>query len=220
MREGVFGREIIRRVRVAHDRSETVGRDVDPLDLVRLRVQRRERLLKAIQRRMDRVAARIEPEIIARDVPDRAQVFEQAFGRETASDQIAKGLLDRVFLRCETGASQFGRQCCRNRNRRIRGCGGNHEEALRLSCGYAIGRRHEHCVQRGEPQPGIRVRPQSAAQINHGRPGSARVSIRDGRCYLADMNSSNGSFVRIRDERPLPSGGFVLMGQQLFRVVY
>ena len=108
MREGVFGGEIIRRIGVAHDRRKPVGRDVDPLDLVRLRVQRGQRLLKAIERRVDRVAARIEPEIIAGDVPNRAEVFEQVIWREAASDQIAEGLLDRVFLRSKTGTGQFG----------------------------------------------------------------------------------------------------------------
>lgn len=48
----------------------------------------------------------------------------------------------------------------------------------------------------------------------------ARVSRRDGRFYLSDLNSSNGSFLRIRGERLLRSGAFLLLGQQLFRVQY
>jgi pSer/pThr/pTyr-binding forkhead associated (FHA) protein len=48
----------------------------------------------------------------------------------------------------------------------------------------------------------------------------ARVSMRDGRYYLADLGSSNGTFLRIRGERAVPSGSFLLMGQQLFRVNY
>jgi pSer/pThr/pTyr-binding forkhead associated (FHA) protein len=48
----------------------------------------------------------------------------------------------------------------------------------------------------------------------------ARVAFRDGRYYLCDMNSSNGTFLRLRSEREIPSGGFLLMGQQLFRIVY
>ena len=48
----------------------------------------------------------------------------------------------------------------------------------------------------------------------------ARISFRDGRVYLADLGSSNGTFLRIGGERPLPSGSFLLMGQQLFKVVY
>jgi pSer/pThr/pTyr-binding forkhead associated (FHA) protein len=35
---------------------------------------------------------------------------------------------------------------------------------------------------------------------------------------LTDLGSSNGSFVRLRDEHPLSSGDILLMGQQLFRV--
>ena len=48
----------------------------------------------------------------------------------------------------------------------------------------------------------------------------ARISRRDGRYYLADLNSSNGSFLRIRGERTLRTGTFLLLGQQLFRVQY
>ncbi len=48
----------------------------------------------------------------------------------------------------------------------------------------------------------------------------ARLSYRGGRFYLADMNSSNGTFLRIRGERLVRSGTFLLMGQQLFRVQY
>jgi pSer/pThr/pTyr-binding forkhead associated (FHA) protein len=46
----------------------------------------------------------------------------------------------------------------------------------------------------------------------------ARLSYRGGRYFLADLNSSNGSFIRIRGERVVASGTFLLMGQQLFRV--
>jgi pSer/pThr/pTyr-binding forkhead associated (FHA) protein len=48
----------------------------------------------------------------------------------------------------------------------------------------------------------------------------ARISLRNGRVYLADVGSSNGTFLRVRGDRTLPSGGFVLMGQQLFRAEY
>lgn len=48
----------------------------------------------------------------------------------------------------------------------------------------------------------------------------ARISLRDGRVYLADVGSSNGTFLRVRGERTLPTGSFILMGQQLFRAEY
>jgi pSer/pThr/pTyr-binding forkhead associated (FHA) protein len=48
----------------------------------------------------------------------------------------------------------------------------------------------------------------------------ARISHREGRYYLADLNSSNGSFIRVRGERTLPNSSFLLMGQQLFRISY
>jgi hypothetical protein len=47
----------------------------------------------------------------------------------------------------------------------------------------------------------------------------ARIAFRDGRFYLSDLTSSNGTFVKIRGERAVPSGAFLLMGQQLFRVI-
>jgi pSer/pThr/pTyr-binding forkhead associated (FHA) protein len=40
----------------------------------------------------------------------------------------------------------------------------------------------------------------------------------DGRIYLTDVGSSNGTFVRLRAEHVLAPGDVLLMGQQLFRV--
>lgn len=48
----------------------------------------------------------------------------------------------------------------------------------------------------------------------------ARISLRDGRVFINDVGSSNGTFLRVRGERKVPSGTFVLMGQQLFRLEY
>jgi pSer/pThr/pTyr-binding forkhead associated (FHA) protein len=48
----------------------------------------------------------------------------------------------------------------------------------------------------------------------------ARVSLRDGKYYLTDLNSSNGTFLRVRGERALKTGTSLLMGQQLFRISY
>ena len=44
--------------------------------------------------------------------------------------------------------------------------------------------------------------------------------MRDGRVYLTDLGSSNGTFLRVRDNKPVPTGSLLLMGQQLFRVAY
>jgi pSer/pThr/pTyr-binding forkhead associated (FHA) protein len=46
----------------------------------------------------------------------------------------------------------------------------------------------------------------------------ARIAINDGQVYLSDLGSSNGTFLRMRGERRVPTGSFVLMGQQLFRI--
>ena len=48
----------------------------------------------------------------------------------------------------------------------------------------------------------------------------ARLVRRGGRFFLTDLNSSNGSFIRVREERKVPSGTFLLIGQQLFRIQY
>lgn len=45
-----------------------------------------------------------------------------------------------------------------------------------------------------------------------------KLSNRNGQVILTDMNSSNGTFVRIDGEERVPPGTFVLVGQQLFRV--
>ncbi len=46
----------------------------------------------------------------------------------------------------------------------------------------------------------------------------ARIAKVEGRVYLKDLGSSNGTYVRIRGERHVGNGDLVLMGQQLFRV--
>jgi pSer/pThr/pTyr-binding forkhead associated (FHA) protein len=46
----------------------------------------------------------------------------------------------------------------------------------------------------------------------------SRISLHDERAFLTDLGSSNGTFLRIRHERTVPTGAFMLMGQQLFRL--
>lgn len=45
-----------------------------------------------------------------------------------------------------------------------------------------------------------------------------RLSFEGGRLFLTDLGSSNGTFVRLREEADVRSGDVLLMGQQLFRV--
>jgi pSer/pThr/pTyr-binding forkhead associated (FHA) protein len=47
-----------------------------------------------------------------------------------------------------------------------------------------------------------------------------RLSKRGDRYFLGDMNSSNGTFMRVRNERAVRSGTYLLIGQQLFRAQY
>jgi pSer/pThr/pTyr-binding forkhead associated (FHA) protein len=46
----------------------------------------------------------------------------------------------------------------------------------------------------------------------------ARVALREGRVFLADLGSSNGTFIKVNGERPIGHESFVLLGQQLFRL--
>ncbi|HLK90167.1 MAG TPA: FHA domain-containing protein [Polyangia bacterium] len=48
----------------------------------------------------------------------------------------------------------------------------------------------------------------------------SRISLHDEHVYLTDLGSSNGTFLRLRHERTVPTGSFMLMGQQLFRLEY
>lgn len=46
----------------------------------------------------------------------------------------------------------------------------------------------------------------------------ARISLRDGRVFLADLGSSNGTFIKVNGERGVGHDSYVLLGQQLFRL--
>jgi pSer/pThr/pTyr-binding forkhead associated (FHA) protein len=46
----------------------------------------------------------------------------------------------------------------------------------------------------------------------------ARVTLREGRVFLNDLGSSNGTFIKVNGERVLGNESFVLLGQQLFRL--
>jgi pSer/pThr/pTyr-binding forkhead associated (FHA) protein len=46
----------------------------------------------------------------------------------------------------------------------------------------------------------------------------ARVTLRDGRVYLQDLGSSNGTFMKVNGERAVGHDSYVLLGQQLFRL--
>ena len=50
------------------------------------------------------------------------------------------------------------------------------------------------------------------------RHASIRHNPASGEFVLTDLDSSNGTYMAIRDEVPLASGDFVRIGQHLFRV--
>ena len=45
-----------------------------------------------------------------------------------------------------------------------------------------------------------------------------RVAAEAGRMFLTDLGSSNGTYVRLNEERDVNTGDVLLMGQQLFRI--
>jgi pSer/pThr/pTyr-binding forkhead associated (FHA) protein len=45
-----------------------------------------------------------------------------------------------------------------------------------------------------------------------------RLSWEGGRLFMTDLGSSNGSFIRLKEEVEVKNGDVLLMGQQLFRV--
>lgn len=46
-----------------------------------------------------------------------------------------------------------------------------------------------------------------------------RITTEGGRVFLTDLGSSNGTFLRLKAERSVGSGDFLLLGQQLFKVM-
>jgi pSer/pThr/pTyr-binding forkhead associated (FHA) protein len=46
----------------------------------------------------------------------------------------------------------------------------------------------------------------------------ARLVARDNKVFLSDMGSSNGTFMKVTQERQIPNNSYVLLGQQLFRI--
>jgi pSer/pThr/pTyr-binding forkhead associated (FHA) protein len=45
-----------------------------------------------------------------------------------------------------------------------------------------------------------------------------QIALNGGRVFLTDLGSSNGTFIRIKEETEVVSGDILLMGQQLFRI--
>src|SRR5262249_31856938 len=93
-----------------HYRGEAISRELDALDFLRSRVQLNERFLEAVERGMDGVAAGVEPEVIARDLPAAAQLVGEPSRIETVPGQLAESLFDGILLRLEARESELGRE--------------------------------------------------------------------------------------------------------------
>jgi hypothetical protein len=48
----------------------------------------------------------------------------------------------------------------------------------------------------------------------------ARISLHDERVFLTTWVRRNGTFLRLRSERVISTGSYMLMGQQLFRLEF
>ncbi len=48
----------------------------------------------------------------------------------------------------------------------------------------------------------------------------ARIYLEDGRIYLSDLQSRNGTFVKIKDSTQLENGDILIIGEQLLKVKY
>jgi pSer/pThr/pTyr-binding forkhead associated (FHA) protein len=46
----------------------------------------------------------------------------------------------------------------------------------------------------------------------------ARLTFREGRCFIKDLDSANKTFVRIRDTEQLVHGDILLVGNKLIKV--
>jgi hypothetical protein len=66
-----------------------------------------EDVFQRVQRRVNRVAAGAQPEVVAGDLPAFAQCVRHCFGTESVADQVGKGLLDGIRLSGHAGQGQF-----------------------------------------------------------------------------------------------------------------
>ncbi len=110
MGQRVFRSEIVRRIRIAHDRCKAEGRDIDAFDVVRFGAERRDGFLECIERGIDRIAARPQAKPVSRDFPAGAELIEQAGRLEPVADQAAQRFLDRVVLCGKACQRKIGRK--------------------------------------------------------------------------------------------------------------
>jgi len=82
-------------------------------------------------------------------------------------------------------------------------------------------RHHRRCRSRCSADSctlGPRARRHQLPDDGHVSGLHARVALRDGRVFLVDLGSTNGTFPQGQRERSLGHEAFVLLGRQLFRL--
>ena len=60
---------------------------------------------------MDRIAARVETEVVAGDVPGRPEFVQNAVYTEATANQLTQRLLDGIVLSREADQCELGREC-------------------------------------------------------------------------------------------------------------
>ena len=112
--QGVLRGKIIGWVWIAHDGGEPIGRHIDTLNLIRRRTQRREGVFERIQGRIDGIATGPQTEVVAADLPARAELMQQILGLKAFPTRLTQGFLNGIVLRGKASQGQVRRESAAN----------------------------------------------------------------------------------------------------------
>ena len=163
--------------------------------LVGRRPELGEDVFQRVQRRIDRVAAGAQPEVVAGDLPAFAQFFRHGFGTESVADQVGEGLLDGVRLCGHAGQGQFRRERAGEATHPARHVQrGGARDGVGVAGGEDEDRadpeRRAHLVARqsAQPRPGRhRAQERRLAILVGDRPGGHRRTQPDGDVVAEDQ---------------------------------
>ena len=109
--------EIMRNYFRLHACCNPIHPALDALDVFRARPQDGECRIERVERGVDRIAAGMQPEIIARDLPACAEPIGEMRRIEARADHLAQRLLYCIGLRHEAREGKVGRKCsCKARH--------------------------------------------------------------------------------------------------------